>query len=584
MPPFDLDTYAADVARPISSGDETVCPAGEPVAYDDDFLSVKAQIDALKRLGGRIDQSRVIGGEGALCDVPAGPDFELVAKTGRRILTDRSKDLRTACYVTLALHRLHGAAGLAAGLKGLESITDSFWTNMHPSPVRMRARQAVLAFLVRHLQDDLPEDPSPTDVPPEDAVAVEGAIRCLKSLSARWTDLMGDAAPATQGLLDRLRLLKAAASGVSSPQDGDSESPKPDPQASRESSSVGTGIDEAVPEVQSPATDLSEPEITDGDDRHADGTVESIPAIESAVIRWAGRIRDADAKDPRSYRLLRLLRWDPIGEPPPSEQGRTRLPPPDPALRRTVQRLAGQNNALLIEQAEAAFQRPPVHFWLDLQRFLIEALGRAGAPFDSARTAVVTEAKRLLDRVPGLVDLRFSDGTPLATSDTKRWMDQQGRPSQPPTSPPGDPVAAVVAEATDHLSSTGLSAAIDHLQKASGLDHRPITRYRLRLATADLCLDGDRPELAHPLLRSLVAEGRRRRLDRWDPDLLATAWTQLYHCYRRLAEPSGGEPPPQGRTDWTKRAEQARDQVGRLAPDRALSLFPPFDDSPNDRR
>ena len=596
MPPFDLDTYAADVAAPISGADGS--PAGASVAYDDDFLAVKAHIDAMQRLGGRIDPSRALTGAEEIYEPSDAPDFEFVAATGREILTDRSKDLRTACYVALALSRTHGVKGLTAGLQGIDALTTSYWKEMYPPPDRRRGRRRILAFLIEQLRDALPPDPSPADVEPEDAAGLPAAIRCLDALTDRWERLMGEASPSTPGLRKRLCALQTVAEAVTSSERDEPERDEPDASSSPNPSSPTPSSPQRPTSASSaPASVPAEPPSPAAPpaDAPPGGTepAGSDPPTEADLLRWAGRLLDEDATDPRSYRLLRLLRWDPISRTPPHEKTRTSLPAPAPSRREALLRLfdAG-NDALFLEQAEAAFQQPPFHFWLDLQHLLCKALHRAGPSFRSAHDAVRTEILRLFHRFPALLDLRFSDDTPLARPETKRWITQQPAPSPPPGAPSdgtstgasaaGDPtvvapetdaVASALSAATDRLSRDGLAAALQHLQDASS-DRSARTRFRVRLGMAALCMEDGAPRLAYPLLQSLAAEGRRRNLDRWNPDLLADVWTHLFRCCRDLADrPHSASEADDHRDAWIRAADAAREHVCALSPGRAVSLF-----------
>jgi len=255
------------------------------------------------------------------------------------------------------------------------------------------------------------------------------------------------------------------------------------------------------------------------------------------------------------------------------------------------------NDVLFLEQAEAAFQQPPFHFWLDLQHLLCKALHRAGPSFRSAHDAVRAEILHLFHRVPALLDLQFSDDTPFARPETKRWITQQLAPSPPgalsdgtstDASATGDPatvppetdaIASALSAATDRLSRDGLAAALQHLQDASS-NRSGRTRFRIRLGMAALCIEDGAPRLAYPLLQSLAAEGRRRNLDRWNPDLLADVWTHLFRCCRDLADrPHSASQADDHRDAWIRAADTAREHVCTLSPGRALSLFSSHDDT-----
>jgi type VI secretion system ImpA/VasJ family protein len=493
--------------------------------------------------------------------------------------------------------------GLTAGLQGIDALTTSYWKEMYPPLDRRRGRRRILAFLIEQLRDTFPPDPSPADVEPEDAAGLPAAIRCLDALTDRWEQLMGELPPPTRGLRKRLCALQTAAeagapSENDAPERDEADALSSPARCSAEPSSADSFSPQRPPPASSgPASVPAEPPspaaVPSDAPPGGNEPAASDPPSEADLLRWAGRLLDEDPTDPRSYRLLRLLRWDPISRTPPHEKTRTSLPAPTPSRREALQRLfdAG-NDALFLEQAEAAFQQPPFHFWLDLQHLLCKTLNRAGPSFLSAHDAVRTEILRLFQRLPALLDLQFSDDTPFARPETKRWITQQ-----PALSPPGalsdstastdasatgapetDAVGSALSAATDRLSRDGLAAALQHLQDASS-DRSARTRFRVRLGMAVLCIEDGAPRLAYPLLQSLAAEGQRRNLDRWNPDLLADVWTHLFRCCLDLADRSGSRSNSDDERDtWLRAAEAARGRVCALSPDRALSLFSSRDD------
>src|SRR5512141_2082834 len=67
-----------------------------------------------------------------------------------------------------------------------------------------------------------------------------------------------------------------------------------------------------------------------------------------------------------------------------------------------------------------------------MQRFTVEALDGLGPEFLPARTAVIEELSWLLQRVPKLPTLTFSDGTRFADPATAAWIDEAVAGSQSP--------------------------------------------------------------------------------------------------------------------------------------------------------
>jgi type VI secretion system protein ImpA len=69
-------------------------------------------------------------------DEPVGPpaDWDPILKLGPQILADESKDLEVAAWLTEALIREHGFAGLRDGFRLMRELADQFWDNLYPLP------------------------------------------------------------------------------------------------------------------------------------------------------------------------------------------------------------------------------------------------------------------------------------------------------------------------------------------------------------------------------------------------------------------------------------------------------------------
>ena len=69
-------------------------------------------------------------------EVSAGDraDWRPVVELGVAILAERSKDLEVAAWLTEALLRRHGYAGLRDGFRLLHGLVENFWEDLHPRP------------------------------------------------------------------------------------------------------------------------------------------------------------------------------------------------------------------------------------------------------------------------------------------------------------------------------------------------------------------------------------------------------------------------------------------------------------------
>ena len=80
-----------------------------------------------------------------------------------------------ALWLTVALLRSHGVAGLAAGLGLCHDLVTHFWDSMFPPVKRLRARMTLLQWLADSIERDL------TEIPPATAADREPLELCQQS-------------------------------------------------------------------------------------------------------------------------------------------------------------------------------------------------------------------------------------------------------------------------------------------------------------------------------------------------------------------------------------------------------------------
>src|SRR5262249_21075520 len=140
------------------------------------------------------------------------------------------------------------------------------------------------------------------------------------------------------------------------------------------------------------------------------------------ILGRAGAVlRAANVGDPLAYRLARGV-WVEIHDTPANENGVTVAPAP--AGKEQFEAMVASEDWLgLVTAAEDAAIESPL--WLDPHRYVALAMDKAGPMFMKARKIVLREVATLLVRAPGIVDLQFNDGTPLADVETKAWIDAE---------------------------------------------------------------------------------------------------------------------------------------------------------------
>ncbi|MEI7895241.1 MAG: type VI secretion system domain-containing protein, partial [Myxococcales bacterium] len=209
----------------------------------------------------------------------------------------------------------------------------------------------------------------------------------------------------------------------------------------------------------------------------------------------AETMRRADPARPLAYRVQRLALWLDLEDAPPTEDGLTRLPPPDDRDRTLLDTLmAAASWTDLLRRAEELTGQ--YLFWFDLHWMVALAMERLGAVFLPARDEVGRELVMLLMRFPTLAGLRFSDGTAFARPQAVAWLEGEqkklgagGGSGPSAASAEDDEVTRRFDEARELVSggktAEGLALAMALSQR--GADAR--VRFRSRLTVARLAMD-----------------------------------------------------------------------------------------------
>ena len=511
-------------------------PVGVDVSYDPDFERIKGEIDKLTSVSG------------------AQPAWSDVQRLASEVLSGKSKDLRVASWLTVAKLKTSGWLGFGEALVAYDGIARAFWDTMFPDAKRARARANVFGWMadqaVQHLHG--------VDVSAADGDAVRACDELVNELDRFLSDKMGEVYPGPGTLRSLLRDKVRSIPDVAPPQAA--------PQAPSAPHATGT---EVRPVAAPTATAPLPPAPTSVDDAE-----QAIRANARAIVEAAALMRASNPALPWPYRLHRSAAWIAVQELPPAEQGKTLLrPPPQDERRRLSSARDGEKWLELLLAAEETSGK--YLYWLDLHRHVALAMDKLGPAFSAAREVVGREVTGFVGRVPGVTDLAFSDGTPFADAGTKTWLSEEVRRWGAGSGPSAGSAAA---SAEDEDTAKRLAEAqqlvtegkmADGLGVASALANRGAdarTRFRAQLAVARMALEGSRPELARPMLESLLEDIQRHGLEAWEPALCAAVYASLVTAIRASGRGKSGPSELAGKEQF------AFDKLCRLDPASAIKL------------
>jgi type VI secretion system protein ImpA len=469
-------------------------------------------------------------------------DWKQVVKLASEALATKSKDIQIAAWLTEAMLRTEGFAGLLAGLKLCHGLIENFWDTLYPEiedgEADMRAapldwigspsgagqtrtvtfnQEVRMVPLTRKGYDWFQFKQSRTTGYEADAAENEtkqqarataiaegkvtaedfdGAFNATpKAFYVECKQSLDDCLAAIESLGELCESkfgdvapgfggVRGALEEVRSTVNGLLQKKRelePDEESAAESASAETAAeDEPVASESGVAAPA-----------RARKTVSEEPADRddacSRVAMVAKYLRREDPYSPAPYLMLRGLRWGELrlgGESPNLEL----LAPPATHIRQEIKRLSVESNwAELIEAAENAMAMPCGRAWLDLQRYAVKAVETYGYPAIAA--AIRSELRSLLADLPQLSQWTLADDTPTANAETQAWLKEiiappqqvNGFPAMPSLDeqkPPSDSPATAEAAPPDPFQVAMGAARSGDVQQAIEILSREIAHER----------------------------------------------------------------------------------------------------------
>ena len=507
-------------------------------------------------------------------------DYPLVVKLASEAIASKSKDLQIAAWLTDALLRTEGFAGLKQGLDLLHGLVGTFWDSLYPQledgdaelragplewvgsnlvlPLKMapinKARHGWLDYtesrkIVYEDQADTDEkkearknaleagkvspedfDKSFSETPKASYVSAEAAIDgCTASLQALDTlcrEKFGDAAPSFTELKKALETVRHSVHLLLQKK----RETEPDPvEAATEPGAPGAGAEGAGAEGGA-GRGAAGPSgiVIPLADKEPAGRREAI----ASVSRAAAALRKLDPYSPAPYLMMRGLRW---GELRAAFQNSdmTLLEGPPTVLRQHIKKLAIEGKwEELLEAAENAMSLPCSRGWLDMQRFVVDACVGLGSKYEAIAVAIRSELKALMRDLPQLLETTLLDDTPAANSETQAWLKELLAEPSTPTSEAA-PSEGPVLE--DHSAPGWHRKFVDsydlarqalrdgQAEKALDLMRREVERqlsgrgrFLRKLQLVDVCIAAGKSQIAQPMIDDLAADIENNHLEDWE--------------------------------------------------------------------
>jgi type VI secretion system protein VasJ len=301
------------------------------------------------------------------------------------------------------------------------------------------------------------------------------------------------------------------------------------------------------------------------------------PKQAQGIIRKAARfLIEKEETKPMGYRLMRSVRWDILDKAPPAEGGKTQLPAPNAQQRTYFQKLLTDKEwKTIIAKAETAFTSGANHLWLDLQRLIAAACRELGTEYTAVRKAVLFETALLLQRIPDLPSLSFTDGSAFCDDATKDWLATEVQAVvasdegvSATTSSADDPLVEERRHVNELVSAGKVEEALTEVQNNMRGSSNERDNFGRTVMIGTLLLKAKQPDIATSMLESLDQKIERYDLDKWEPDLAVEAWTALTSAYKA----SKVQKPQNVQTAIQEKHNTVLSKISKIDPRRAFTL------------
>jgi type VI secretion system protein ImpA len=566
--------FPDDLLNPIEGPN----PSGANLRYDPLYDKIKeARREEAQPPPGMTEQDRKVSDNGQ------------VIKLTTDLLTNKTKDLQLAAWMTEAMLKQRGFGGLKDGLALCCGLVDRFWDTLYPEieDGDAESRGAPLGFVgvkldiplklvpvVEKAKYGLLDHQQSREVGYEDQIKGDEAKKKRAALikegklAPELFDRAFEETPKKfyaqaekdlDGCLENLTRLKKSCDekfGNDGPTYGPLQSAldasrhlihaflqkkrekEPDPVEEVASAA-------AAPGAESEAAAAGVVPVRTGVLISVEGSSEPADRVETIkkIAEAAAFLRRREPQSPAAYLMLRGLRWGEL-RAAIEQADPTKLEAPPTELRRHLKKLLlDKKYEELLEAAENAMALPCGRAWLDMQRFVVEACDALGAGYEAIARAIRSELKALVTDIPQLLDATLMDETPAANAETRAWLVSLSQaPAATPSLDgaaatassnglgsrwPGQPTDAYVS-AMQALREGQERKAFEILQQDIARRRSGRERFRRRMQLVELCASTNKANVAQPILDDLAAAIENHKLDDWeDPGLVASALATL---------------------------------------------------------
>lgn len=389
------------------------------------------------------------------------------------LLESKCKDMRVMVHLLRTLQHGGEPSNIALASTLLVDYVSRFWAQAWPQDSKLRHR--LLLQVIKRFASSSGHFCQHADAHSRELVR-SGFLQLQKLLESTDPALAGEVAP----LIHQFGQVVAAKVDM----------PTPQIQSNSASSQTEQHVASLMPKV----------EIQHDSDR----------VWKQTLLKIAELLCESQPDDPIGYSLRRHAIWYTVKTAPLCKDGRITQLAAVSHDRVADYRMALANAGIpLWQQIETSITLAP--YWFD-GHFLSAQIARQ-LGYSAVAESIRQSVQRLLEKIPALHAMTFSDGTPFIGDDTRQWLEEKQKNT--------DISAGSYENVWAQYRENGLSAALKQLENQQSREQEPREQFYNQLTIAQLLMEAGMTTLSNQHFESLWRNSHGVTLAEWEPSLLS---------------------------------------------------------------
>ncbi|MBZ9613411.1 type VI secretion system protein TssA [Rheinheimera maricola] len=478
-------------------------------------------------------------------------DWKRIADTCTALLTESTKDLKTANFLAFAWFQEYKFAGLKAGFELLEClVAGDLSEELYPRRAKRQEKARAAAFLwlaaklEKHFNSYLLDEARDLD-------NAESAIEQFESLDKAIKKYLGDDAPLfieLKTVFNRFKLVIEQQKSIQIQKTSDQQPPAVEKFEEK-------AIESTSPKVELPKN-VSDLDIN-----------KTLSSSSQAIRTVAQKMNEQHPYSPNVLYLNRTAKWILIQQLPGA--GVLEQQPNEQVLNKLASLESNKNYAELFDAAEREFNNGAI-FCLLLHRYVYNALVALNQ--ELCAKVVLTTTTNFISRFPDIFDAKFRNGQPFIDDLTRTWLESKS--TKDSSSSDEDSVDSALTpwldasfKATSLLAEGKLQEAFKLFQ--SGLDQAKGVRDSLywRYEMAALVAKTGHDDVVLLKLNHIYQLLNDTKVLIWQPELSIKVLKLMLTCHKKIQQKVKYDPP------MLELVNMLKHDLIKLAPSEALALI-----------